>query len=132
MKRRITIILIITLLTIGISASLFYYFNHVNFSGNCESSRTSYKLDIEYMNGTDSHELELKKDGTLEIRFKTEQGSIRLKINAPDGSEIYSGSGKDITVFDLSIRQDGIYTVLVKAEHAKGAIHIVYKEPITE
>ena len=132
MKRRITIILIITLLTVGISASLIYYFNYVNFSGDYESSRTSYKLDIEYMNGTDSHELELKKDGTLEIRFKTEQGSIHLKIDSPDGAEIYSGSGEDITVFELPVRQDGIYTVLVKAEHAKGAIQIVYKEPITE
>lgn len=132
MKRKITITVFLILLTTGISLYLFCSLNHPNFSGECESNRSSYSLDIEYMNGIDSHRIELKKGKTLEIQFKTEQGSIYMTISSPDGSVLYSGNGKAANNFTLPVLQSGTYTVTIEARHAKGAIHIGCKEEHTQ
>ena len=85
-------------------------------------------LDIERMNGTDLHTLELHKGDVLQIRFETEKGALYMEIKAPDGTALYRGNGKEITDFTVNIPADGVYTVAVEARHAKGNIHIQLKE----
>ena len=41
------------------------------------------------MNCTDTHTLELKHGDTLKIIFETVQGSLEMKITAPDGTALY-------------------------------------------
>lgn len=64
-------------------------------------------MDIERMNGTDLHTLELQKGDSLQIRFETEEGSLYMEIKAPDGAAIYRGNGKETTDFTVNIPESG-------------------------
>lgn len=81
-------------------------------------------LDIERMNGTDLHTLDLKTGDALQIQFETVKGSLYMEIHAPDGTVIYRGNGKDTTHFTVNITESGVYAIVVEARHAKGTIHI--------
>lgn len=94
------------------------------FRGSCMKNSDSYTLDIENMNGTDGHTLELRQGDTLQIHFAVEKGSIKLSITAPDGAVLYTGNGMEATDFTVNIPADGIYAISVEARQAKGAIQI--------
>ena len=111
------------LLLAGITAFLFLH-KQVSFTGSRVKNPDAYLLDIEKMNGTDLHTLELREGDILQIQFETEKGSLYMEIKAPDGTTIYRGNGKETTDFTVNIRQSGIYTIVVEARHAKGTIHV--------
>ena len=94
------------------------------FRGSCVKNSDSYTLDIENMNGTDGHTLELRQGDTLQIHFAVEKGSIKLSITAPDGAVLYTGNGMEATDFTVNIPADGIYAMSVEARQAQGAIQI--------
>ena len=110
----------------GAAAFLFGY-NQEGFTGSRVKNPDAYLLDIEKMNGTDLHTLELQEGDVLQIRFETAKGELYMEIKAPDGTTIYRGNGKETTDFAVNIRQDGVYTVVVEARHGKGTIHIQTK-----
>ncbi len=110
----------------GAAAFLFGY-NQEGFTGSRVKNPDAYLLDIEKMNGTDLHTLELQEGDVLQIRFETAKGELYMEIKAPDGTTIYRGNGKETTDFAVNIRQDGVYAVVVEARHAKGTIHIQAK-----
>ena len=111
------------LLLAGITAFLFLH-KQVSFTGSRVKNPDAYLLDIEKMNGTDLHTLELREGDILQIQFETEKGSLYMEIKAPDGTTIYRGNGKETTDFTVNIRESGVYTVVVEAQHAKGTIHV--------
>ena len=94
------------------------------FRGSCVKNSDSYTLDIENMNGTDGHTLELRQGDTLQIHFAAEKGSIKLSITASSGAVLYTGNGMEATDFTVNIPADGIYAISVEARQAKGAIQI--------
>ena len=102
-------------------------YNQEGFTGSRVKNPDAYLLDIEKMNGTDLHTLELQEGDVLQIRFETAKGELYMEIKAPDGTSIYRGNGKETTDFAVNIRQDGVYTVVVEARHGKGTIHIQTK-----
>ena len=118
------------LLLAGITAFLFLH-KQVSFTGSRVKNPDAYLLDIEKMNGTDLHKLELREGDILQIQFETEKGSLYMEIKAPDGATIYRGNGKETTDFTVNIRESGVYTVTVEARRAKGTIHIQLKEETT-
>ena len=98
--------------------------NQEGFIGSRVKNPDEYLLDIEKMNGTDLHTLELREGDVLQIEFETEKGELYMEIKAPDGTTVYRGNGKETTEFAVNIRESGIYTVVVEARHAKGTIHV--------
>lgn len=98
--------------------------NQNEFDGTRVANPDSYRLDIEKMNGTDSHTLKLDVGDKLDIHFETEQGSLHMEIKAPDGSLIYAGNGEEATDFTVNISENGAYSVRVGAEDARGKIYI--------
>ena len=118
------------LILAGVAIFLFCY-NQEGFTGSRVKNPDEYLLDIEKMNGTDLHTLELHKGDVLQIEFETEKGELYMEIKAPDGTTIYRGNGKETTEFAVNIRESGIYTVVVEARHAKGTIHIQLEEERT-
>lgn len=80
------------------------------------------------MNGTDLHTLELHEGDVLQIQFETVKGSLYMEINGPDGTTTYRGNGKETTEFTVNIRESGVCTIVVKARHTKGTIHIQLNE----
>ena len=71
-----------------------------------------------------SHTLDLQTGDVLQIQFETVKGSLYMEINAPDGTVIYCGNGKDTTDFTVNIQESGVYTIVVEARRAKGTIYI--------
>ena len=95
-----------------------------SFTGSRVKNPDAYLLDIESMNGTDRHTLNLQEGDVLRIRFETVKGALKMEIEAPDGTAIYCGNGEETTDFAVNIPESGVYTVVVEARHAKGTIHI--------
>ena len=130
-KRNNAVLILLSLLLLaGITAFLFLH-KQVSFTGSRVKNPDAYLLDIEKMNGTDLHTLELREGDILQIQFETEKGSLYIEIKAPDGTTIYRGNGKETTDFTVNIRESGVYTVTVEARRAKGTIHIQLKEETT-
>lgn len=121
MRSKARIIIIIALLFIGMTAALFTY-NQEGFTGNRVKNSDSYLLDIERMNGTDLHTLDLQTGDVLKIQFKTLKGSLYMEIKAPDKTTIYRGNGKETKDFTVNITEGGVYTIIVCAHHAKGGV----------
>ena len=122
-RNKVVFIALLLLLLAGIAAFLFC-FNQEGFTGSRVKNPDAYLLDIEKMNGTDLHTLELSRGDVLQIQFETEKGELYMEIKAPDGTAVYRGNGKETTDFTVNIRESGVYTVVVEARHAKGTIHV--------
>lgn len=100
-----------------------------DFTGERVKTPDSYALNIERMNGTDSHTLSLHGGDVLQVAFQTEKGLLTMEITAPDGTQLYAGNGSEATDFTLNIPQSGDYTVTVEARRAEGVIDIRRREP---
>ena len=127
-KENKAVLLLLPLLILAGVASLLLCCNQEGFTGSRVKNPDAYLLDIEKMNGTDLHTLELRKGDVLQIQFETEKGTLYMEIKAPDGTTLYCGNGKETTDFTVNIRESGIYTIVVEARHAKGTIHIQLEE----
>ena len=122
-RNKVVFIALLLLLLAGIAVFLFCY-NQEGFTGSRVKNPDAYLLDIEKMNGTDLHTLELSRGDVLQTQFETEKGNLYMEIKAPDGTAVYRGNGKETTDFTVNIRESGVYTVVVEARHAKGTIHV--------
>ena len=118
----------LSLLLIAGAAVFLFSYNQEGFTGSRVKKPDAYLLDIERMNGTDLHALELRKSDILHIQFETEKGSLCMEIKAPDGTSVYRGNGKEATDFTINIQESGVYTIVVEARRAKGIIHIELQE----
>lgn len=127
-KRNKAVLTALSLLVLGGIAVFLFCSNQEGFSGSRVKNPDAYLLDIERMNGTDLHTLELREGDVLQIQFETEKGALYMEIKGPDGTTIYRGNGKETTDFTVNIRESGVYTIAVEARHAKGTIHIQLKE----
>lgn len=122
-KTKVILLALLLLVLAGAAVCLICY-GQEGFTGSRVKNPDAYLLDIQRMNGTDLHTLELHEGDALQIRFETVRGSLHLEIKAPDGTTLYRGNGRETTDFVVNIPEDGVYTVLVEARHAKGTIHI--------
>ena len=116
--------LLFSLLIISVLSVLLISCNRTEFDGTRVANPDSYRLDIEQMNGTDTHALELNAEDTLTIHFETEHGELHMEIKAPDGTLIYTGNGEEATDFTVNISENGEYSVRVEAKGARGKISI--------
>ena len=123
-KRNKSVFIVLLLLILTGAAIFLFCCNQEGFTGSRVKNPDEYLLDIEKMNGTDLHPLELREGDVLQIQFEAEKGELYMEIKAPDGTAVYRGNGKETTDFTLNIRESGIYTVVVEARRAKGTIHI--------
>ena len=121
-KPALAVFLVIVAAIIGI-----ILYHRSGFTGSRAANPDSYRLDIQRMNGTDTHTLELFAGDTLEIHFETQTGSLHMELQAPDGTVLYAGDGKVATDFTVSISETGEYSVTVEGRHAKGTISIQRK-----
>lgn len=116
--------LLFSLLIISVLSVLLISCNRTEFDGTRVANPDSYRLDIEQMNGTDTHALELNAEDTLTIHFETEHGELHMEIKAPDGTLIYTGNGEEATDFTVNISENGKHSVFVEAKGARGKISI--------
>ena len=127
-KRNKTVLIALPLLILAGVAVFLLCTNQEGFTGSRTKNPDEYLPDIEKMNGTDLHTLELQEGDVLQIEFETEKGELYMEIKAPDGTAIYRGNGKETTEFAVNIRESGVYTVVVEARRAQGTIDIQREE----
>lgn len=127
-KRNKALLIVLVLLLIAGVAIILFCYNQEGFTGSRVKNPDAYLLDIEKMNGTDLHTMELHEGDVLQIRFETVKGELYMDIKAPNGTSVYRGNGKETTDFTVNIRESGIYTIVVEARRAKGTIHIQLEE----
>ena len=125
------VLIVLPLLLLAGAAVFLFCNNQEGFTGSRVKNPDAYMLDIEKMNGTDLHTLELREGDVLQIRFETRKGALYMEIKAPNGTAVYQGNGKETTDFTVNIPEDGVYTVVVEARRAKGTIHIQLEEETT-
>ena len=130
-KRNKAVLIALPLLVLAGIALLASCSDQGSFSGSRVKNPDAYLLDIEKMNGTDLHTLELREGDVLQIQFETEKGTLYMEIKAPDGTSLYRGNGKETTDFTVNILESGIYTISVEARRAKGTIHVQLEEETT-
>ena len=130
-KKSKAVFIVLTLLILAGLAVFLLCTNQENFTGSRVKNPDAYLLDIEKMNGTDIHTLELQEGDILQIQFETVKGSLYMEIKAPDGTAVYRGNRKETTDFTVNIRESGVYTVVVEARYAKGIIHVQLEEETT-
>ena len=123
-KKSKVVFIVLTLLILAGVAAFLLCTNQEGFTGSRIKNPDAYLLDIDRMNGTDLHTLELHEGDSLQIRLKTEKGALYMEIKAPDGTAIYQGNGKETTDFTVNIPESGVYTIVVEARQAAGTIHI--------
>ena len=128
--RNAVLVALALLIPVGVAVLLFCS-NQEGFTGSRVKNPDEYLLDIEKMNGTDLHTLELCQGDVLKIHFETVKGELYMEIKAPDGTSLYRGNGKQTTNFTVNIRESGVYTVVVEARRAKGTIYIQLEEKIS-
>ena len=131
-KRNKTVLIALPLLILAGVAVFLLCTNQEGFTGSRTKNPDEYLLDIQRMNGTDLHTLELCEGDVLQIRFETVKGELYMEIKAPDGTSVYRGNGKETTDFIVNIPEDGVYPVVVVARHARGTIHIQREEDAYE
>ena len=127
-KRNNPLFMVLPLLIFAGVAVFLICRNQEGFTGSRIKNTDAYLLDIEKMNGTDLHTLELREGDVLQIEFETEKGELYMEIKSPDGTAVYRGNGKETTDFAVNIRESGVYTIVVEARRAKGTIHIRCEE----
>ena len=123
-NRNKTVLMLLLLLVLAGIVAFLSWSNQEGFTGSRVKNPDAYLLDIERMNGTDLHTLELREGDVLQIQFETEKGSLYMEIKAPDGTSLYRGNGKETTAFTVNIRESGVYAIVVEARHAKGTIYV--------
>ena len=117
--------LVLSLLLLAGAAALLPRSGREGFDGSRVKNPDAYLLDIRRMNGTDQHSLALRQGDCLQIRFETEKGSLTMEITGPDGSEVYSGNGRETTDFTVTVPESGLYTITVSARQAQGSISVL-------
>ena len=130
MKRNKAVLIVLPLLVLAGIAVFLSGCNQEGFTGSRVKNPDAYLLDIEKMNGTDLHTLELREGDVLQIQFETEKGDLYMEIKAPDGTCVYRGNGKEATDFTVNIQESGVYTIVVEACRAKETIHIEFQEEV--
>ena len=130
-KRNKSVFIVLLLLILTGAAIFLFCCNQEGFTGSRVKNPDEYLLDIEKMNGTDLHTLELREGDVLQIQFEAEKGELYMEIKAPDGTAVYRGNGKETTDFAVNIRESGVYTIVVEARRAKGIIHVQLEEETT-
>ena len=123
-KRNKAVLIVLPLLVLAGAAVFLFCSNRESFTGSRVKNPDAYLLDIDKINGTDQHTLELREGDVLRIQFETVKGELYMEIKAPDGTSVYRGNGKETTDFTVNIRDRGVYTIVVEARHAKGNIHV--------
>lgn len=125
-KKVAAILVLVLLMATGIILVLH---RQPSFVGSRVKNPDAYLLDIQQMNGTDEHTLELEAGDVLQVGFETEKGSLHMKMTAPDGNTLYDGNGKAVASFTLQIPESGAYSIWVEGRRAQGTIRIQRKEP---
>lgn len=129
MKRtRVNLLIVIVVILAAAAAVWFFVFNRAYYRGGIVQKPDAYMLDIEKMNCTESHSLELEKGDVLQVHFETVKGSLKMQISDPDGEILYSGDGKADTDFSVTVQKSGTHQIVVKGRRAKGTIHVQLEE----
>lgn len=127
MKKRTMVFGVLAAVLLAAGTAFLIFRDPSHLTGSVTKEPDAYRLDAQYMNGIDAHTMALNAGDVLAVHIKTENGTLHLEIQAPDGNVLYSGNGQSATDFTVNIAESGSYAVTVKARSATGSIRIQAK-----
>ena len=95
-----------------------------SFTGTFTKTDTGYTADIVHSTGSDTHTLTLTRGDVLTVHHETRSGDLCLTITAGNGAELYTGDGKSVHDFKLTVQTGDNYTLALDAKNATGSVSI--------
>lgn len=75
------------------------------------------------LNGTDSQMLVLEEGDVIDAEIVNDSGKLSIKIQKDEEEPIYESKDiSDSNEFEVEIEENGIYTITVTGEKAKGSV----------
>ena len=128
-KIRIVIISVIgALVILGALVLLTIESEYPTFVGNRIKNPDAYLLTFDKMNGTDSHDMELKSGDVLEVYLEPLGGTLDVKVGMEGCKSIYQANDASKGEFKLNITESGTYTISIDAKKAKGTANFTVKK----
>lgn len=124
MKKKYLCLTALLVVLIACGILLYANINAPAFRGTCVKNASEYALDIEQLNGTDSHTLSLLAGVALQVHFEVTSGDMTLTIAPSNGEAIYTGNGKTQHDFTVNIAKESDYKINVTGAHAAGNLRI--------
>ncbi len=115
--RRILPISIMVVLSLFLNACGYY------FEGSRLGNDSGLVMEYKMLNKTDSQDLTVEAGDIIHAEIEVEGGQLTLKIQKGDELPVYESAGvKSSDIFDIEIKETGIYTVTVTGKRAKGSV----------
>ncbi len=115
--RRILPISIMVVLSLFLNACGYY------FEGSRLGNDSGLVMEYKMLNKTDSQDLTVEAGDIIHAEIEVEGGQLTLKIQKGDELPVYESAGvKSSDIFDIEIKESGIYTVTVTGKRAKGSV----------
>lgn len=115
--RRILPISIMVVLSLFLNACGYY------FEGSRLGNDSGLVMEYKMLNKTDSQDLTVEAGDIIHAEIEVEGGQLTLKIQKGDELPVYESAGVTSSdIFDIEIKESGIYTVTVTGKRAKGSV----------
>ena len=93
------------------------------FEGSRLGNDSGLVMEYKMLNKTDSQDLTVEAGDIIHAEIEVEGGQLTLKIQKGDELPVYESAGvKSSDIFDIEIKESGIYTVTVTGKRAKGSV----------
>ena len=92
------------------------------FNGSKTGDEDHYDISFDILNTTYTHGLTMKQGESILVHIEKQSGDIKVMIQKEQDVPIYEGNGDVATDFSVNILEDGVYTVGVTGNNAKGHV----------
>lgn len=95
---------------------------NILFNGSKTRDVDHYDISFDILNTTYTHGLTMKQGENILVHIENQSGDIKVMIQKDQDAPIYEGNGDIATDFSVHILEDGVYTVGVTGNNAKGHV----------
>ncbi len=117
-KRLITLCTIFIIVILGACTGS----QNRQFNGSMTGDEDHYDISFDILNTTYTHELTMKQGESILVHIEKQSGDIKVMIQKDQDDPVYEGNGDISTDFSINILEDGVYTVGVTGNKAKGHV----------
>lgn len=94
------------------------------YKGQRTKNPNLYDMQIESMNGKDSHTMHAIKGQKIVVKYDIYEGNANIEIKCDGQDAIYSEKGISQASISFDVKADGDYTVTVRSRRSKGKIRV--------
>lgn len=104
----------------------------VSYNGSRMGNDSQLNMEFKMFNTTDSQDLKLTKGDIVRFEIVNQSGDISISLGQEGKPPIYEGRRLPTSVFQVSVEENGTYTVFVTGRRAKGSVYITREQEDSE